>query len=904
MGLHRGLLDLARQIVYGSANDIRSAKEKLLESDYYSFSECRREVDGYLNIEDSMALLSAIKRRLCCITYGNRTRVLHEWMLVNVQDLEYNDSAEAEKIALKQLCKKFEANLLDGTIKKENLVIASQIAAGGHEGNKVLRCILHSWFDMQARIQRGCTTRVRSARHLDDETFQEIYFMIGMSAQSRELLANFGISLSDPPKIEFRHAMLPWVFLAHTSAEQLDHNAACILERLEIQTGCRSFFIAVDETYWAASFQVVSGFDGPDTRTIIGGYWTEDAEDCFAKLASARNLDDCKKARMSVHFVVSRTDTLQFSYDSCMIPLKPKDKGKSWRQLEVCGQLFESFAARNRDCPPLGIAYDGGTINSDLSKCMLGLLSRDMLASTTFFKSCRFEPMGLKFVPFRFCYYKDNVLLGSQDSLHYLKRFSLHHHAGSRDIHYGNFVVDLSGMCTRGMPIRSFVMADAMSDAEALSRMSSRFLQPRWDHAGAHLYCLLGALLSSCGQGADGLSIGTVFCNACSGYFMLLLGLQHAQEVHGARWKEKYLPLTTIRLGVRLCVHTMQLCMRCPGNASVRASRFQERACELFFSRAKKEYRGSPSARDGLLGIYKEHMVQSKKKLRPVPSKLLLHQCLDQPTADKLCREAFTEMCRFQAYISVGRSPALIAGNFDCWYRREGKNLIAQGADDDGEDVIEVDDDELAMDLGIQEDIADDEEVPVPDDSVLALQAVEDHAAMKQSLEAISAASDDQLRELIEESSEDEAEMDAEKGDDASDGHSNFRQMLKQWSDMEAFDLQDVGSLSACQERLRCMMPGIRSFVQNMRLREGVFVCCTDNRHHQIAELLALPATRARDCERGLLGIGMQAVTCHRLAPNGCESSHADTGLGNRGWRWHSAVNCHVLGGFCLLVLV
>ena len=156
--------DLARQIVYGSANDIRSAKEELLESDFCSFSECRREVDGYLNIEDSMALVFAIKRRLCCITYGNRTRVLHEWMLVNVQDLEYNDSAEAEKIALKQLCKKFEANLLDGTIKKENLVIASQIAAGGHEGNKVLRCILHSWFDMQARIQRGCTTRVYKIR--------------------------------------------------------------------------------------------------------------------------------------------------------------------------------------------------------------------------------------------------------------------------------------------------------------------------------------------------------------------------------------------------------------------------------------------------------------------------------------------------------------------------------------------------------------------------------------------------------------------------------------------------------------------------------------------------------------------------------------------------------------------
>ncbi|CAE6925676.1 unnamed protein product [Symbiodinium sp. CCMP2592] len=775
--------DLARQIVYGSADDILSAKEKLIQSDYYSFSECRREVDGYLQIESSMALLAAIKRR--------------------TGSTEYNDSAESEKIALKELCKKFEGNLLNGSIKKENLMIASQIAAGGHEGNKVLRCILHSWFDMQSRIQRGCTTRTKSAKHLDDETFQEIYWMIGMFAQSRELLGSFGVSLSDPPKIEFRHPMIPWFYLAHTSDEQLDHNAACILERLEVQAGCRSYFVGIDETYWAPSFQ--------------------DAEDSFAKLASAKNLDDSKKSRMSVHFVVSRTDTLQFSYDSCMIPLKPKDKRKSQRQLEVCGRLFQSFAARNRDSPPLGIGFDGGTINADLSKCMLGLLSCDTLAATTFFKSCRFEPMGLKFVPFRFCYYKDHVLLASQDSLHYLKRFSLHHHAGSRDVHYGNFVVDLSGMGTRGMPIRSFTMADAMSDAEALSRMSSRFLQPRWDFVGAHLYCLLGALLSSCGQGSDGLSIGTIFCNACSAYFMLLLGLQQAQEVHGAHWKQKYLPLTTVRLGVRLCVHTMQLCMRCPGSASVRASRFQERSCELFFSRAKKEYRGSPSARDGVLGIYKEHLVQSKKKLRPVPSKCLLQQCLDQPTADKLCREAFTEMCRFQAYISVGRSPALIAGNFECWYRREGRNLIAQGADD-GEDLVEADDDELAMDLGIQENIAEEEE-PAADDSVLALQAVEDHAAMKQSLEAISAASDDQLRELIGEDSDsegEEAETLARKGDDASDEHSNFRQMLRQWADVEAFDLQDVGSLTACQERLRYMMPGIRSFVQNIRLREGI----------------------------------------------------------------------------------
>ncbi|OLP89821.1 Chaperone protein DnaK [Symbiodinium microadriaticum] len=50
------------------------------------------------------------------------------------------------------------------------------------------------------------------------------------------------------------------------------------------------------------------------------------------------------------------------------------------RQLEACGQLFQCFAARNRGCPPLGVASDGGATNADLSKCMLGLLSCDMLA--------------------------------------------------------------------------------------------------------------------------------------------------------------------------------------------------------------------------------------------------------------------------------------------------------------------------------------------------------------------------------------------------------------------------------------------------------------------------------------------------------------------------------------------
>ena len=171
---------------------------------------------------------------------------------------------------------------------------------------------------------------------------------------------------------------------------------------------------------WSPSWQVISGLSGADTRSVIGGYWTSDPNDCFAKLSSAKGLEDSRKARMTVHFTISRSDTLQHSYDACMVPVKAKDGEKSRNQLEICGRLFEAFARRNADCVPIGVAYDGGSTNTDLSKLTLGILSNQALATSTF---CSYEPMQLKHLPFKILHYKGNPIFGSQDSLHFLKRF-------------------------------------------------------------------------------------------------------------------------------------------------------------------------------------------------------------------------------------------------------------------------------------------------------------------------------------------------------------------------------------------------------------------------------------------------------------------------------------------------
>ena len=367
-------------------------------------------------------------------------------------------------------------------MEKRDLEVAAKIATGGLAANRILGCLVHSFFEMQTRMENGHKARSSSSKHLDEETFDEIYFMLGVSAQAKELLANFGVSLGRKAKLDFRHPMLPWPFLSMECKATLDHNADAIVERLQVHQN-RSYFLSVDETYWNPSWQVVSGLCGPETRTVIGGYWSSDPEDCFAKLESAKGLQDSRKARMSVHYTISRSDTLQQSFDACVVPVKAKDKCKckSRNQLEICGELFEAFARRNADCPPIGIAYDGGSTNTELSKLTLGLLSNQALATSTFWRSCSYEPMQLKHVPFKILLYKGKPIFGSQDSLHFLKRFTLHHCSGSRSVDWGSFTVDLSCMLCRGLPWKAFVGSDSMCDRDAVMRLNSRFLRSTWD---------------------------------------------------------------------------------------------------------------------------------------------------------------------------------------------------------------------------------------------------------------------------------------------------------------------------------------------------------------------------------------------------------------------------------------
>ena len=100
---------------------------------------------------------------------------------------------------------------------------------------------------------------------------------------------------------------------------------------------------------------------------------------------------------------------------------------------------------------------------------------------------------------------------------------------GANCIEWGSTTVDLSGMLQRGMPLKAYVGTDGMSDVEGLMRQNSRFLTGRWDHAAAHLYCLVGAPISRLGEAGDGVRSQERLYEASFVYFLLLLSLQRAR---------------------------------------------------------------------------------------------------------------------------------------------------------------------------------------------------------------------------------------------------------------------------------------------------------------------------------------------------------------------------------------
>ena len=211
---------------------------------------------------------------------------------------------------------------------------------------------------------------------------------------------------------------------------------------------------------------------------------------------SVSDLPQSKLSKMSVNFVVARSDACSLSYDVCFVPCMEGKSDKTSMFFRIMGQILLGFT-QAAGKPPQGYAFDGGTPNSKLACAALGILPESEMTGP-FWSNCQVERLNFAMMPFGVLKYKGYPILGSLDCLHTLKRFTIQHSAGCRTIRWGALFVEMRGMMMNGMPLPSYVVRDSQSDVESFNRLNPRFLKPSWESAGCFVQCLVASLLSSC----------------------------------------------------------------------------------------------------------------------------------------------------------------------------------------------------------------------------------------------------------------------------------------------------------------------------------------------------------------------------------------------------------------------
>ena len=542
----------------------------------------------------------------------------------------------------------------------------------GLRANRLIQCLMATFFESQGKLARGATIRPRTNKHLSEETLREVYFQLGCNSSTTAILREFGAAESWIPKIDFRLPLVPWPFLAHLNEETLQHNCKIGLQHLGISAnqGDRSCFVSIDETCFHSTWSLMSGLF-PDQS---GGYC--EPGDNWAVLQSAKSLPKDRLAKMSLHYILSRSDSYEQSFDMMLIPFKPQGKDKSENQLNCLGQLLLALSKANRDTPPLGASWDGGSTNVLTAQVMLAQVSLADMAGYPFFEECQAQYVPeLKHFPFGILTWRGHAMHGSQDPLHVLKRFSIHHACGSRSILWGSLTTDMIAMVEQHLPLRAFLFADEQSDKEALQRMNSRFLANKWNQPGCHIFCLVGALLSYATLAGDDAPAKSRMYRALVAYYLLLLGVHNAKLLRGTQWEKYFLPRATVKLCLQMMAHVVLLARFGAKGASVLPSRFAARMAELHFSDIKKGYRGSPCLRDILVGTHRRHLQHARLGVVRRDCK---NQQLEADAARAVSKEAFQHAMLFQSWMSVNRTPEQIGKDLDNWWRTEGKDWLCR----------------------------------------------------------------------------------------------------------------------------------------------------------------------------------------------------------------------------------
>ena len=413
-------------LVYGTDEEQLRLEEELLVDEAGQF--CPGEVAAVLAIKTKAGRVSYLKRLLQAVNLVQRTERLHEFVQAAVVGLHFHDDSNDERQAFQALVSGFATKVLDGSVSRDTLQLASKVASGALSGHKVVNCLLQSFVLKEEKLSRGLS---RVNRSIDSDTLQEVYCTLGRSKETSNLLGLFGIT-DRKSKIDLLMPGVPQCWLAHAEPELLAANCRTILENLSITSAKpRAYFLAVDETCWHRCYLPIVGLRQPGQCSVVGGQWSKVASENFAVLKAGDKFPPDRLSSLTVHVVASRVESNSSLWCVAEVPMPSGSSGKAHFFLELMGELAESFTAENQGQAPAAFACDAGTSNMLLVRASLGMTPKAATETTAFFRHCSWAPCGFRYMPFKKMLCKGTqVVHCTLDTLHLLKRLAFH--TGSR----------------------------------------------------------------------------------------------------------------------------------------------------------------------------------------------------------------------------------------------------------------------------------------------------------------------------------------------------------------------------------------------------------------------------------------------------------------------------------------
>eukprot|EP00439_Symbiodinium_sp_Y106_P077290 s2133_g16.t1 len=137
------LANYAHALAYGTATERRDMRAELRLQDVYQTREGRLEIESVLKEEQEAFQLQMIKHRWQSIRLDWRTSRLQAYIDAHIGSLPLRAAKEQQREVLRPraacgtLTSQFADAVEEGTVRQENLVLASRIATGELDGNAV-----------------------------------------------------------------------------------------------------------------------------------------------------------------------------------------------------------------------------------------------------------------------------------------------------------------------------------------------------------------------------------------------------------------------------------------------------------------------------------------------------------------------------------------------------------------------------------------------------------------------------------------------------------------------------------------------------------------------------------------------------------------------------------------------